>query len=178
MTQAKKNRIRGNPPLCVSAAVVLSLALSACARFTGDAGMAAVQDLAAERLGKEVSAFRSDDERETAHAEVKGLLARPLTEDRALQIALLNNRDLQAAYNALGVAEARRIRDSLPANPKISFSKVSGGSGFEIERQAAISILSLVTLPARSEIATDRFHQAQLSALAETTRIATETRRA
>jgi len=39
-------------------------------------------------------------------------------------------------------------------------------------------VLALATLPARAEIATDRFRQAQLQAAADTVRIATEARRA
>jgi outer membrane protein TolC len=48
----------------------------------------------------------------------------------------------------------------------------------EIDRQIVASILALATLPARSEIAADRFRQAQLVAALETLRVAAETRRA
>lgn len=127
--------------------LLATLALPGCATFTGDGGMSAVQDMTAARLGQEAFALRSEDDAANAAVRVKVLLAKPLTADTAVQIALLNNRDLQAAYNALGVAEARRVRASLPPNPVISLSRLSGGGGFEIERQVAVNILSLVTLP-------------------------------
>jgi len=155
-----------------------ALAMSGCALFTGDGGMSAVQGLAGNRLGKDVAAIRSEDDAAVSHARVRTLLARPLTADAAVQVALLNNRDLQAAYNALGMAEARRVRASLPENPTLSFSKISGGGAFEIERSVAMSVLSLATLPLRADIATDRFHQAQLRAASETIRVANDTRRA
>jgi outer membrane protein TolC len=164
--------------LRLSLLFVAALGLSGCASFTGDGGMSAVKDMTAARLGREAVALRSEDDVADAASRVKALLAKPLTADTAVQIALLNNRDLQAAYNALGVAEARRVRASLPANPVISLSRVSGGGAFEIERQVAVNILSLATLPARADIATDRFRQAQLQAVAETLRVAIETRRA
>ena len=60
---------------------------------------------------------------------VAHLLKRPLTADAAVQIALLNNRGLQAAYNELGIAEAVRVQQSLPPNPTISISRISGVGG-------------------------------------------------
>ena len=167
--------------LRLSLLFVATLALSGCASFTGDGGMSLVEDMTAARLGQQATALRSEDDAADAASRVKTLLAKPLTADTAVQIALLNNRDLQAAYNALGVAEARRVRASLPANPVVSLSRVSGGGGggaFEIERQVAVNILSLATLPVRADIATDRFQQAQLQAVAETLRVAIETRQA
>ena len=161
-----------------TAGIAAALMLSGCALFTEDAGMSAVQSLAGSRLGKEVAVLRSDEEAALARAKVKSLLARSLSADAAVQVALLNNRDLQAAYNTLGAAEARRVRASLPANPVLSLSRVSGGGAFEIERQVALNILSLATLPVRADIASERFRQAQLQAAAETIRIGTETRRA
>jgi len=165
-------------PLRWLAPALLTLILPGCALFSEDRGMSAVEDIAGARLGKQVVALRGEDDAAIAHGKVKSLLARSLSADAAVQVALLNNRDLQAAYNALGVAEARRVRASLPANPVLSLSRVSGSGAFEIERQVAVNILSLATLPARADIAADRFRQAQLQAAAETIRIATETRRA
>src|SRR5262245_38839424 len=152
--------------------------LAGCASFSGDGGMAEVQRLAVESVSADVVALRSEDDVAQARARVTALLKRPLSADAAVRVALLNNRPLQAAYNALGVAEARRVRASLPPNPTVSLSHISGGGGFEIERQVALSVLSLATLPARADIATDRFRQAQLQAAAETLRVAVETRRA
>lgn len=160
------------------AAVLCGLAVSGCALLTDDGGMSAVRDIAGHRLAKDVGALRTAEDDAAARARVKKLLARPLTANAAVQVALLNNRDLQAAYNTLGIAEARRVRASLPENPTLSLSKVSGGGAFEIERSVAFSVLSLATLPLRADIASDRFHQAQLRAASETIRIATETRRA
>ncbi|MCR6736711.1 MAG: TolC family protein [Afipia sp.] len=48
----------------------------------------------------------------------------------------------------------------------------------EIDRQIIVSVLALATLPARSEIAAEKFRQAQLRVVWETLRIAADTRRA
>ena len=95
-----------------------------------------------------------------------------------MQVALLNNRGLQAAYNELGIAEAVLVARSRPPAPSFSISNVSTSLELDIERQIVVSILGLVTQPARSRIAADRFAQAQLQAALETLRVAAETRRA
>ncbi len=173
--QRRSTRTGRAPTAALAALGVLSLA--GCASLAGS-GMDGVKSVVAERIPAEVAALSDEDSSAEARGKVAALLRPPLTADRAVQIALLNNRDLQAAYNALGIAQARRLRASLPSNPTFSISRVAGGGGFELEREVLFNILSLATLPARAEIAGDRFRQAQLQAAAETVRVALETRRA
>jgi outer membrane protein TolC len=125
-----------------------------------------------------VIAIRSVDEAQQTSDRVKHLLRRTLNVDTAVQVALLNNRGLQAAYNELALAEADRVQESLPPNPTFSISRISGNGATEIERQVVGDILALATLPFRSEIAKQRFHQAQLRAALETLRLAADVRRA
>ena len=155
-----------------------ALALANCAAFSPDGGIGPVATYAREALGKDVATIRSEDDAVAARAAVERLLRRPLTADAAVQIALLNNRRLQAAYNELAVAEADLVQASLPPNPTFSLLRISGSGELEIERRIIADILALATLPARSDIAADRFRQAQLRAIGETARIAVETRRA
>jgi outer membrane protein TolC len=155
-----------------------AVALSGCAWFAPDGGMGVVQDVAGSALGKDVVAVRSPEEAEIAHDAVAHLLRRPLTASAAVEIALLNNRELQAAYNELGISEAALVKATLPPSPTFALSDIAGGGAFEFERQAVVSILALATLPARADIAGERFHQAQLKAAFATLRLAVQTRRA
>ena len=164
------------PLVCLATGLALSLA--GCAGFSPDGGMAVVADIAGSELNKEVAALRTPEDAELVRDAVKHLLRRPLTAEAAVQIALLNNRDLQAAYNSLGLSEATLVKASLPPNPTFSISDIAGGGAFEFERTVVVSILALATLPARAEIAGDWFHQAQLKAALETLRVAAQTRRA
>lgn len=152
--------------------------LGGCASFSNDQGMDAVSGMTAPALKADVVALRSDDDIAAADRTVATLLKRPLNADAAVQIALLNNRDLQADYNELGIAEAARVRASLPPSPKFSLSRLAGGGGFELEAQIVANILSLATLPARADVASDRFRQAQLRAVEATLRTGFEARRA
>lgn len=159
-------------------ALIALLSLTACQTFSPDGGMELVGAVAQRELGKEVAAVRGGDDAQALRERVALLLKRPLGADAAVQIALFNNRGLQAAYNELGLAEAAMVRASLPPAPRVSLSRVSTPIELDIERRIVGDILSLATLPARSAIAADRFRQAQLRAAEETLRLAAETRRA
>src|SRR5262249_7604848 len=111
-----------------------------------------------------------------AHECVRRLLAAPLSARAAVRVAFLNNKGLQAAYNELGIAEAIRVEASLPPNPIISVNRISTPVELDIERKIVSDILALATLPARADIADDRFRQAQLNTARETLRVATEAR--
>ena len=164
--------------LRLSTALATALLLAACATFSPDGGIENVAAFADRELGKRVVVLRSEDEARAARAAIERLLKRPLTADAAVQIALLNNRGLQAAYNELGIAEANMVAASLPPNPTVSLSRIAGSGELEIESRIVASILALATLPARAEVASQRFRQAQLRAIAETLQVATDARRA
>ena len=154
----------------ISTVFAVALALAACKTFSPDGGMNVVATIADKELHKDTIAIRTPDDADAANARLRQLLKHSLTADGAVQIALLNNRGLQAACNELGIAEAVNVRQSLPPNPSVSISRVSGLVETEIDRQIVSSILALATLPARSEIAAARFRQAQLAAALETLR--------
>lgn len=159
-------------------ALIASLLLGGCAAFSPDGGMSFVAATTGHELRKDVAAIRSDEDASAARQAVARLLKRPLTANAAVQVALLNNRGLQAAYAELGIAEARMVAASLPPSPTLSVSRLAGGGASEIEGKLLGDILALATLPARSETARKRFRQAQLRTAEETLRLAQETRRA
>jgi outer membrane protein TolC len=151
--------------------------LSGCATLSPDGGMNVVAKVAGETINKDVVSIRTEDDVEWAKGAVKGLLRRSLTVDAVVQIALLNNRGLQASYNELALAEAGMVQESLPPNPTFSIFRIAGNGALEAERQVVGNILALSTLPFRSEIARQRFQQAQLRAAEETLRLAADVRR-
>ena len=160
-------------PLVVAATVLLA----GCKTFSPDGGMDLVASVAAHDLNKDVAVIATPEQAEHIQSRVDALLRKPLSADAAVQIALLNNRGLQAAYNALGIAEADMISASLPPAPTISIERLVNPFELEIERRIVGNILALLTLPARASIAADRFEQAKLRAAEATLRLAAETRR-
>ena len=159
-------------------AVASTVLLSACKTFSPDGGMSTVAAVAGGGLNKSVVRMGSPETAALAQGEVGRLLRTPLSADGAVQIALLNNRELQAAYNRLGIAEAVMVQMSRPPLPSFSYDWVKTSIELDIERQIVASVLSLATWPARSKLAGVRFEQAELRAAEETLRLAAETRRA
>lgn len=174
-TPSASIRLRLKPVYVV--ALLSTFALSGCATFSPDGGMNVVATVAGDTIKKDVVSIRTADDAEWARSAVQRLLRRPLTVDTAVQVALLNNRGLQAAYNELALAEADFLQESLPPNPTFSLSRIAGNGAVEIERQVVGDILALATLPFRSEIARQHFQQAQLRAVLETLRLAADVRR-
>jgi outer membrane protein TolC len=162
----------------IAMALGCALLLPNCTAFSPDGGMSVVAVIGAEELGADVVAVHTPEQAAIARERVVGLMRRTLTADAAVQIALINNRGLQAAYNALGIAEAEMVQASLPPSPGFSIERLSSSLEIEIERRIVANILALATLPARASVAADRFHQAQLRAALETLRVALDARRA
>ncbi len=92
--------------------VFLSALLSGCATFSPDGGMNVVAKVASETINKDVASIRTEDDTERAKGIVQGLLRLSLTVNEAVQIALLNNRGLQASYNELALAETDLVQES------------------------------------------------------------------
>lgn len=164
--------------LVLNLLVLGALGLSGCAAFSPDSGMTAVSELTSQTIRKDVAFVRTAEGAGAVDARVRQLLSRTLTAGTAVQVALLNNKGLQAAYNELALAETDLVEQSLPPNPVFSVSRISGNGASEIERQVVGDILALATLPFRSDIARERFRQAQLRAALATLRLAADVRRA
>lgn len=162
-----------------AAAIPLGMAslLTACTSFLPDAGMDAVVVMSASEPTSDVHKIDNEEASAAARARTVRLLAQPLPAQTAVRIALLNNKGLQAAYNELGIAEAAKVEASLPPNPTFILSRISTSVELDVERQIVGDLLALATLPVRSQIAADRFHQAQLRAADATLRLGAETRR-
>ena len=98
--------------------------LGCCAGFSPDGGMAPIQAAAYAEIGKDVVKIGDDQIALTAKARVDQLLRKPLTADSAVQVALLSNRGLQAAFNELGIAEAQMVAASLPQSKYWNFEAI------------------------------------------------------
>ena len=157
-----------------------ALLLGGCASFSEDGGTRQVGDaLTARGLIQEAPWIRSDADADRAASAVRKLLAQqPLTADAAVQVALLNNRGLQAQYAELGIAEADLVQAGRLRNPGFSFGRSHRGDVVEYERAFIFDLLGLLTMPVRTRIETERFQLAQNRLTADILQVAADTRRA
>ena len=156
----------------------LAALLAGCASFSPDGGMGDVAQAVGRETAKDVVKIQSAEDARRARERVSALLTEPLSAGSAVQVALLNNRDLQAAYNDLGISEADYVQQSLPRNPSLSFMLYGGTGVTNFEFRLIESILNLATLPARSKIAAEHFAHAKHVAIATTLSLAADVRRA
>ncbi|MFC4172867.1 TolC family protein [Microvirga sp. GCM10011540] len=157
--------------------VAASLFLGGCVSFSSDGGLSLARNVAFTELDKNVIKVTSEADALAIQQQVQGLLRRPVTADSAVQIALLKNRGLQAAFNELGVSEAEYVQATLPPNPTVALSRLGGSLELEIERQILIGLFELATLPQRAAIAQQQFRAAQFRTAEAVLRLAAETRR-
>jgi outer membrane protein TolC len=159
--------------------VVVGLLAAGCAKFTDDGGMAPVTDGVRREIGRDAVKLSTPEDARRARERVQALLAESLTEEAAVQVALLNNRGLQAAYNDLGISEAGYVQASLPPNPAIVLNRAFGtGSFVEFGFQLVGNLLAFATLPAKTEIAKREFEEARYRAIATTLSLTIDVRRA
>ncbi len=151
-------------PIAPAIAAALALMLAGCVGFSPDGGMAPVSALTAERFGTPAAKLVDDAGVFAAEGRSAALLRKPLTASHAVQVALLCNKDLQAAFNDLGVSEADYVRATLPPDLSLSANILTGQGDFEIVSQIAVQLYAVVTLPAREAIATQAYDAAQLRA--------------
>lgn len=160
-------------------AIALSaLILTGCATLSKDGGLDSVSAITKERTGQTVQRDKSADDAAATQSTVSQLLEKPLTPDSAIQVALANNKGLQAAFAELGIAEANRVQAGRLRNPGFSFGRQRGGDDVEIERSIMFDFVGLLTMPIRSNIEGRRFEQAKLQAASQAVQLAANTRRA
>jgi outer membrane protein, heavy metal efflux system len=137
--------------LVLGAAVLLPVA-SGCTP-SREAIVAPVEADVRARLGRRIT-WRggSEEEERAARAARAKLLEGTLRMDQAVQLALLENRFLQAAYEELGVSEAMLLSAGLLSNPVFHVGALfhaEGGAapdlGFAVEQD----FLSVLAIPAR-----------------------------
>ncbi len=158
-------------------ALAVAALLGGCMSVSSDGGMEAISAAVQTQTGLHATKIGDNAQADAARHAIDRLLAKPLTAQSAVQVALLGNRALQATYNDLGISEAQYVQASLPPSPTISLARIAGGMEVEIERQILFNLLALITLPARREIASSRYDQARLKAVEETFRLVAQTRR-
>ena len=174
MTQATRALCR----LLRSTLLASLAAFGGCASFSKDGGFNAVESVAKERLDKELKWVRSDADADQVQATVNKLLTNPLTVDDAVQIALLNNRGLQAMYAELGIAEADLVQAGRLRNPLFAYLNVTSAAEIKIERALTFDFMQLITMPLATRLERRRFEATQLRVAAEVLQVAVQTRKA
>ena len=148
------------------AKLVIALAavavLSGCASVNLEQNVTSANTAASGFTDGQLTLARDQSERDALRQRASDLLAKPLSQKDAVQLALVNSPSLQAIVaqnwaDASTAAQSGRI-----ANPILSLERVRLGSETEIGRLLSFGLLDLLTLPTRKGIAEQRIKQTQL----------------
>ena len=155
----------------VACSLILVMTLPAGSAREQEQAFQGVQQSVRERTGKAVRLEEDQAAHEQALQDVRQLLRKPLTVDTAVQIALLNNRSLQATFEGIGLSAADLLEAATIPNPRIDLAvrfPDKPPSGTYIDYGAAIDFLSIIMIPLKKRVAKD---QLEITAL----RVADET---
>lgn len=145
-------------------AITLLVAPSSLAREKETARQT-VQQLVRDRSGKEVRWETDQAAREQSWQVVHVLLRQPLSIDTAVQIALLNNRSLQATFEEIGLSAADVREAATIPNPRLDLAvrvPDKPPSGTYIDYNTAIDFLSIIMIPLKKRVAQDRLESVVL----------------
>ncbi|HHT9114166.1 MAG: TolC family protein [Planctomycetes bacterium] len=148
-------------PMCIGV-------LTGCVSVPKEAGFPDVHKIIEQRIGSRVHWNQGTSEDAEVVDTVRSMLQQELTVDESVQIALLNNRSLQATYEELGIAQADLVQAGLLRNPTFGASfrfpdkTVGGHRSTNTEFSVVQDFLDLLVRPLRKKVAAAQFEQTKL----------------
>ena len=147
--------------LRLSAAAAAVLVLAGCASVSIDQAVNDTNESMADFTGGKLELSRTAQQRQARERLAAELLAKPLSMQDAVQLALATSPSVQVlvaqSWSDMATAnQAGRI-----ANPVFSFERVRVGAELEIGRLLSIGLLDLLTLPQRQAISRNQVAQAR-----------------
>ena len=136
-----------------------------CAQIPKEAGFNDVQGIVEQRVDHRLQWNQDTGADREVEETVAELLENELKPETAVQIALLNNPNLQAAYEDLGITQADVVEAGLLENPvlfgMVRFPNKSGEYN-NYEFGITQNFLNILMQPARKKLSAIRFEQVKL----------------
>jgi outer membrane protein TolC len=167
-------------PACTKATPILLalFVLSGCANFSKDGGLNDVKSLAEKHISQEVVWSKTATQQQSSADRVTELLQKALDVEQSVQVALLNNKGLQADLFALGISEADVVQAGRLPNPRFSMLYARNNGDYKIEQALTFNIFSLLTMPKLVEIERLNFEQTKQQVAIKVLQVAYQTRQA
>lgn len=162
----------------IAAMVAAAVLLSGCATFSKDGGFSEVAKLTNQKIGKQLHWSKTSQDQRVIDNQVSELLNKPLSVDDAVQLALLNNKELQASFYDLGISEADLVQAGRLPNPRFAMLYAKNNGEYKIEQSFTFNVFSLITMPRAVEIEKRRFAQRQREVSLEVLELASDVSKA
>ena len=151
--------------LTVLAAVAVVLA--GCASVNIDEAISATNNATGEFTAGKLVLSRTQQQQQAREKLAQELLARPLSSDDAVQLALANSPAVQTLLAQSWADMAAANQSGRIANPMFTFERMTFKDELEIGRLLSFGLLDVLTLPKRHSMAKSQVALAQ-AALAAT----------
>ena len=153
------------------------LLISACSTTHHEANFERVREVATSAPKGALIWVQSEQDQQKADQRVAELLQQTLTADAAVEIALLNNKGLQASWAEIGIAQADVIQAGKISNPGFTFGRTAQGPEREIERSIHFNLLQLFLMPQRQQMEQRALEQVQRAVAVEALALMSQTRK-
>lgn len=175
----EKKDFFGNEMVAFRSTCVIGIAYLFCSGCTkippvNDCRVASIID---GRIDQEVHWDQGCCEEDQGYDALQNLLKDDLTADSAVQIALLNNPEIQVAFEEIGIAHADLVQAALFHNPVFDgYVRFPDHHSLQLNTAFSVTqnILDIFLIPLRMKIATVEMEQAHLRAANEVLNVAFE----
>ena len=174
----RRSRSASQHRVALTLACIAAVLAAGCATTDNASTLSKVQEITRSQTGKDIVAQRTDADRAAVEQRVRELLAKTLSVDDAVQIALLNNRGLQASLATLGIADAELLEASRLPNPGLTLTRPQSGGALSLEHSLHYSLARLVMFPFLRDTEQSRFEQTQRAVALDVLTLAADARKA
>jgi len=152
--------------------------LSGCATVNIDQAIDRTNGETKSASGASAQLLRTVTAKTTRDNQVAELLKSPLSQQAAVQLAIINSPALQTLLAERWGDMAQAAQGGRIANPILSLERVRSLDELELGRILAFGLLDLLTLPQRQKIATARMAQTELQMTADVVGLISQVRMA
>jgi cobalt-zinc-cadmium efflux system outer membrane protein len=157
--------------------VLASLSLAGCITLSPEGPFNQVADTIHARLGERINWDGGQYEDPLVRAAIGKLLSQPLTPEKAVKIALLNNRELQSNYADLGIAQANLVQAALWKNPilngAVTFDFAGGSPDYTFN--LALKAIDILYVPLRTRVAESQLEETKFHVTAQVMSLVAQT---
>lgn len=154
--------------------LITLLALSGCSTISQNDVFNGVK----KETSKDLQWIKTPQEAAIVRESVNDLLSKPLSQDDAVHIALINNRGLQQTYAQIGLTQSELVQAGLMNNPLLGYSIGHAGGVTRSTLSLDVTLLDLLWIPLRRELAGVALEETRFSVGDEVLRTVREVKKA
>jgi outer membrane protein TolC len=132
--------------------LALTLLFLGCSTISQREVFDEVKQITANRSVGNLQWIKTQEEANSVNESVNTLLLQPLSQENAVRIALINNRNLQQTYEEIGLSQSELVQAGLMSNPLLGYSIGRGGGVTTSTVSLDVAFLDLLWIPLRREL--------------------------